>query len=154
MKLRLFDLFLVVSILCPFISFFYGNEAFDINLHDSYYVIPISVTGLTIGGLFLIMWILYRLFHRILLSQGLANLHVVTSLVALACFMKLVSPPDFLMPGRPYYAISPFDSRPQLLMVTTVAVLLSLISQLIFVVNILGGIIKQLVKKRRTAGEN
>lgn len=147
-KWQITDLFLLVALLFFLLSFLSGNAALDITLHDGYYVFPHFYVAQWIAVLYLVGWVFYRLLGRIMLSKILSNIHVVLSVLTAVCWIYFeMYGPLFGVPRR-YYSFSTFNSA-SAADIWFFAILL-FITPIIFLVNIIGGVVKILIYKNRT----
>ena len=138
----------VAGFLIGLISFLpIDTDAFDINLHDTYFVIA-SVSLYRIFAIVLLFcWSVYIVANRLQLSRVLIWFHVVTTLVALISFIILQSRHWGLLGiPRRYYAFNEFEKMRNpfnTVKIYAIVLLAFVIAQLIFLVNLSIGLIKK-----------
>lgn len=144
-KWRLYDLFIVVAVLYLILSFFDSGQSLDMTLHDSYYLIASQIVTIGVAGIFFLGWVLYRFFGRYLLSKRLIDIHVILTLLLLFAFESSRLWSSWFLPRRTYYSFSTFNSEPSFFIVYG---LLLIISVIILMINVIGGVVKTLTKSK------
>lgn len=131
------------------ISSLISNHAssFDISLHDTYFVIANLDVYRFFGILLLFVWSMYLFMKRFLLSNSLTWFHVISILLPLLIFtiFSLTHPSTNEIPRR-YYAFREFEKMKSRYNEGTVYAILFLVfclGQIVFPINILGGVIKK-----------
>ncbi len=150
-KERPYNLLLLTAVLILIASFFAFDQTFDIHLHDTYFIITTTHSFWVIIILLLIFWTLYLLTKRFLFSKVLTWLNVVI-LVATSVFLVVIS---FYsnsyynglagMPRR-YYDYNSWDTfilYNNMTKGVLVTILLLILGQIIFIVNIVIGLFKK-----------
>ena len=130
-----------------------STSAFDITLHDSYYVLSIALIYRLFALLLIIFWLIYLFADGILLSKGLSRIHILATLITTIIFLMLAKL-DWGMSGVPrrYYAITGFNTRSDYkVLISYLAIIATfLIGQLCFLINLIGGPVKYLMVTRKT----
>ena len=130
-----------------------STSAFDVTLHDSYYVLGIAVIYRLFALLLIIFWLIYLFADGILLSKRLTRIHILATLLPTIIFFMLAKL-DFGMSGVPrrYYALTAFNARPDFkALITYIAIIaVFLIGQLCFLINLIGGPVKYFLVTRKT----
>jgi len=126
------------------------TDAFDINLHDTYFVIA-SVSLYRIFAIVLLFcWSVYVISNRLQLSYVLILVHVVTTLACLISVITLQSHHWGLSgPPRRYYAFSEFEKMRNpfnTVKVYAIVLLAFILAQLVFLINLSIGLIKKLME--------
>jgi uncharacterized membrane protein YhaH (DUF805 family) len=143
-------LFLLSAVLLFVLSFAFWGQTFDVHLHDTYFIIatPHFIWGLAL--LFLFGWAIYQLMSRVLWTKYLTWFHVVVSVFLLVLLLTLNWWHDTLFPpierGNSSWETIQEDQQRER-WVYLPLVLLFLASQLAFIVNLFGGLIKKVVQK-------
>lgn len=143
-------LFLLSAILLFVLSFAFWGQTIDVHLHDTYLVIatPYFIWGLAL--LFLFGWTIYQLMGRVLWTKHLTWFHVVVSLFLLVLLLTVNWWHDKLVPpikrGYSSWETLREDQLRERRVFLPLA-LLFLTSQLAFILNLLGGLIKKVVQK-------
>ncbi|MES2809592.1 MAG: hypothetical protein V4619_13260 [Bacteroidota bacterium] len=70
-KKRPFHLFIPTAIVLLIIASLAGRQPFDINFHDTYVVMPLSIAFSLVIVLLLILWGLYKLTEKIFWQKWL-----------------------------------------------------------------------------------
>ena len=144
-------LLLITGLLLPVMMFAGGDYAFDIHLHDTYFVFVFH-HNVIIGALAvvsIIIWIIYILLNSLLLSKILSWLHVViTVLTLLLCVGSMYFVNDLFSPEPlRYFNYSDWKSfSGQRFSSLGIVMMIMLCGQLIFVVNLAGGIVTRIKK--------
>ena len=71
-----YQFLLPASLVLFVMAFFASDKTIDLHLHDTYYVITLSVLILTSAFMILISWGLYRLTNKLLFSATLSGIHI------------------------------------------------------------------------------
>jgi heme/copper-type cytochrome/quinol oxidase subunit 1 len=85
---RPYHLLLLTAIVLFIASFFYGDETFDIHLHDTYYVIAIWHLLRSGAMLLSVIWLAYLIIFR-WLNRYLTWIHLVTTFLCIGLFVTL-----------------------------------------------------------------
>ena len=118
------------------LSFFTGQQTFDIHLHDTYFVLSISIIMVLTGCFFVLLWSVYALIRKRRYSPVLMQFHVVVSIA----FVLFVSIALYLPLRRTYLDYSSFRHQSKTL---EVAILLFILAQLLFFVNVFIALIRR-----------
>jgi heme/copper-type cytochrome/quinol oxidase subunit 1 len=145
LKGRPYHLLFIAAILVLIASFFTMNETMDIHLHDTYYVISAAWTYWAIVVLLLVLWLIYVFTNRFLLSKPLTWIHVVLTIVLALLLTVFVFNPDRGSAGmaRDYTDWSAFDEFERYNRMITYALLLLPLGLLLYIINLVGGLIKR-----------
>jgi cytochrome c oxidase subunit 1 len=84
---RPYHLLLLTALIILMASFFASNETLDIHLHDTYFIIALTNLFAGISVLLLILWLLYLFTSRLLFSNMLTWIHILSTTIA---FLLLV----------------------------------------------------------------
>jgi len=153
-KSKPYELLGLCAILVFAISLLPTSNAVDFNSHDTYLVISMHHVYWLIAAIFLFIWLLYFCFSSVLLSKKLTWANVILTifpvmilLVALFARTSLDGVP------RRYYSFTEFQNmkpwyKKEVLYSGILATIV--VGQLIFIVNLLGGIIKRISKPAPT----
>ncbi len=141
---RPYNLLVIAAIALSIISFFISEDIIDVHLHDTYYVIPLKFIFWTIAAILLMSWIIYRLTDRILFSKLLSWMHVIFTIVSLTFIVfpwwnRSPAPRrlyDFNSIEAPLHAVDKTNA------IITLCAAILLFAQVIFIINIVFGIIK------------
>jgi heme/copper-type cytochrome/quinol oxidase subunit 1 len=144
LKSKPYNLVGLMALLLLIVSLFSSNGAIDFNLHDTYFVIAGVNICLIIAGFLLIIWVIYIVSYRLLLSIVLTWVHVVATVLAGIMYLKyyLLSVSIDGIPRR-YYAFTDFNAVKPIYVLLVVSAVIFITGQFIFLVNLLGGLIKR-----------
>ena len=143
---ELFGLFALLFLLISFIPF---KQKLDVNLHDSYFVFSIQSIFIICTIYFLFIWSMYLLTNRLLFSVRLTWIHfVITILPAIILIIiSMMKLPLEDVPKR-YYSFHEFEKTKPVFnfyVIYSGMAITMLLGQLLFPINILGGLIKRLI---------
>ena len=154
-KSRPYELFGLCALLAFLISFLPTNASIDYNSHDTYFVISMRYVYRLSAAIFLFEWLLYFCFGNILLSKKLTWAHVIlTILPVVVLFTAILDSSSLSGIPRRYYSFTEFENiKPWYRKGILCGILLGAIvlGQLIFLVNIVGGVVKRASKPVTTA---
>ncbi|WP_184549190.1 hypothetical protein [Mucilaginibacter sp. FT3.2] len=142
-----YNLFAIVALLFTVISFIPSNDSIDINLHDTYFVISTGALLRLLGCVCLLFWMVYLIFRKLVLSLILTWLHLLLTIIPLAYFV-ILSVYHLALQGAPkrYYSVGQFEnSRSSFIGDAScfVIIVLFLLGQVFFIVNLILGMVKQ-----------
>ena len=140
------NLFFITAIVLLLISLFQFGEVTDVNFHDTYFVVSLNYVTWALALMFLLGWGVYKLLNRVLLSRGLSWVHVLTTILFLL-FLKAWSMILPLIQRSGYSATNRFDRSSMQSVLLMVIVIMFAIGQVAFIVNIVGGVGRYLIKK-------
>ena len=135
-----YSLFLITGLLVIILSFFHSAETIDIHVHDTYYVIAENFIFLALALFFLFFWIAYSAGRTVIYKKSLVWLHFI--LTALSALFIL----SCILYGYRYYSLDIGVKRYMNKMnhVIILATLVLIFAQLIFLVNMIIGLIRKL----------
>jgi heme/copper-type cytochrome/quinol oxidase subunit 1 len=139
-----YNLLLVAIVFLVALFFVSTTNSLDINMHDTYFVISTKI----VIGLFIILclffWFIYFATRRFLLIKTVTWIHVLATLVFIVAFFKAISHTLGLygLPRR-YYAFEQLPLQPPNFTPYITVTVIFLTAQLLFIVNIVYGIIKR-----------
>jgi heme/copper-type cytochrome/quinol oxidase subunit 1 len=148
LKQRPYDLLGVMALVLFLASFITSADAFDINLHDAYFVIAAAFIYRIFSGILLFLWLVNMVSHKGIFSGKLSRLTVGGTILSFVIiFSVLWAHVELPGPPRRYYAFTEFEKVNVYNVVTTVCVLIAIllftISQLAFIGNVIGGLISK-----------
>ena len=123
------------------------KETIDFHVHDTYIVATRSSFFWVLALFTYLLWSIYFLTRKVLLSNKLTWLHVVPTLVAIALFICL---PHFSFYDRSYLDLTPwttFNKFQGTREVSVIVAIIFIIAQLLLIVNLVGGVFNW-VRKR------
>jgi len=143
---ELLGLFALIFLLLSLIP---SKVSLDINMHDSYFVIESNYFYGISTIYFLFIWMLYVVSTKIIWLRWMIWLHVVCTITVTLIFLLMIYFPGTLygVSGR-YYAFSDFQQKDVLIWIKFIpyVVFIFLVGQMIFLLNLMGGLVKCLVK--------
>jgi len=143
----------IAGLIMAFISFFpIQDESLDINFHDTYFVIAYVWVYWFFAALLLFLWSVYAVADRLMFSRELSLVHVFTTLLPII-FFTTTNTHFWGISGVPrrYYAFTEFEDRSRyynFILVYIAIIIVLLTGQLIFVFNVVLGIIKLLTQHK------
>lgn len=138
LKKRPFQVFALTSFVV-FVFSFFSNKSTGINISDTYFVIWSSVIYRLLSGFLLLIWLIYIFIKKRLLSKKLIWAHAIATILPIfaAIIYYNFTQQDKLQTSKAgYWAIY------SLLLFITVS------AQFVLIINIAGGIVKRLTKRR------
>jgi glucan phosphoethanolaminetransferase (alkaline phosphatase superfamily) len=155
LKKRPFQVFALTSIVLFALSFFSTGKTIDTNRNDTSLLMSFSTIYRILSGFFLLMWILYLLIRKRLLSKKLIWTHALATLlpilVAIICFNIA---PQFSETAQQYSFNDLQKSKTDYWRVIySLLLFISVSAQFVLILNIAGGVIKRLAKKRQNFNE-
>lgn len=148
-----YRLLVFTSLMLAFISMLFSGETVDIHLHDTYYIISIAQIFKVLSFLLLLLWLLYKLTSKLLLSRLLSRAHIILTIITLVLITVIPFWYGMIytrgkVAGRlNYEQFNIANSAITLLILVLVA------EQIIFFTNLFGGLLKK-IKKRHSAFGN
>jgi hypothetical protein len=146
-----FNLFLLTAILLFVFSFVTWGQMTDIHLHDAKFVISTILLIWALGIIVLLAWAIYKLTSKILWKHFLTWVHVLVTLFILLVLLTANFWHDKLIPPikRDFISLDTFQEDNQReVKVILPLVILFLAGQLVFILNIIGGLINKFVRTR------
>lgn len=139
-----YNLFLVTIVFLAVLFFAPLPNSLDINMHDTYFVISTKIAIALFIILCLVFWLIYFVTKRFRLIKTLTWIHVIATLVFIVAFFKAISHALGLygLPRR-YYAFEQHPLQPPNFAPYIIVTVIFLTAQLLFIVNIVYGIIKR-----------
>ena len=128
---------LLGGIFLLFVLFSNQEATVDIHMHDLVIIVANAhVTGVS-AAILLYLWLIYSFTYKIIFSRLLYWIHIVCTILFFILFYIV----SHIQPSKPSY-----DDVHTVLFVSLIAFF---IAQILFVVNLIGGIIKKLVLLKR-----
>ncbi len=154
-----YNLFLVTAILILICSTFPFDQSFFIHLYDTYFVFEFKQVFWRISLILLILWKLYLLTRRLLFSQALFRIHILSTLICsiIVTFLFFYQNRNITgnagMPRRYDYEPSSILHELTVSKITAIAFLLLVLVQLVYLVNLSVGFYKHTIPRRGIAKE-
>lgn len=141
-----YNLFVLAGLISFFLSFLPTSQTIDIHLHDTVYVLHSAVIFRSIAIALVCFWIIYQLSSKILLSKSLVWIHLIVTFLIVVYFAFLIisSSNDNAQNGWNSSENS-YASN----LVFKILLATFFIAQILFVINIVGGIITWILKNKR-----
>ena len=146
-NLKVYNLFLIVSILILLIGFYRStdpNSILDINVHDTYFVISNYHCTLVLFTLYFLTGLLYWLFEKLPKKRLIKPLTLIHTIILIGSFVFywLVVLYSKLLPGDPNFPL--FDYGSQLINITLVNefLLIIFVAVPVFIINLLIGLFR------------
>ncbi|MFA6084472.1 hypothetical protein [Mucilaginibacter sp.] len=142
---RPFEIFALMAVLFFIVSFVPSSKSVDINLLDTYYIVSINGIFKPLAMCLLAIWLIYIFTNGMLLSLQLTWAHIIMSTLALVILVVAITfnIPYSTPPTRYYAFVEPENAKNWKFMYAGMVIML-VIAQLIFLVNILGGLFKRI----------
>ncbi len=139
-------LFACIFFVCGFIP---NEKTIDIQLHDSYWVFGENHLFIAECFLFYFLFGLYLFSQKILFSKKLIWIHILTTIAFTLLILFITKTISFLTPivPRRYYTYNEIDSFKQYAFLNdmiSIFIIIVFFAQIIFLINIILGIIKKL----------
>ena len=134
--LVLFAVLLIIT------SFFFNSDAIDIHVHDAYFVIAYAHLFWLVSAFWFVLALIYWLTSGFLLSYQLTWIHVILTLLLFMVFFIFTLSVKQNAPPYLDLSIWPGFNRSHNRILSWL-VLLLFFTQLLFIVNIAGGIIRR-----------
>ena len=138
-------LFLIIIGYLP--SFLIGDSALDINIHDTYYVIATSHVSILLSTFYILCGLIYRLFKFINLSliPVLTKIHSISTISIIPIYFI-----GYFLIGNTNKSEFPlFDDTSKLNLFITAIVIIYIIAQLLFILNIILSVLKHFSRKNK-----
>jgi hypothetical protein len=144
-----FSLFLSTGLLLSVATPFFWRQRIEYHLHDTLFVFPFVYVIWAVAIVLVLMWIVCDAARKILLSGFLTWVHVTaTILFVLACFTSGLWYQGIDNPASrsAYYSFQTMmENNRRVAIIILPLLLMLLLGQLAFIINIVGGIIKYIV---------
>ncbi len=141
-KEKPYHLFLIFAVFFSILSLFhYGNSTIDIQMHDVYFVVGHDQVFFWIFILLFLYWMIYLLCRKFLWSNKLSWIHTILTIFCFALIFILGTPllsgyvPNDML--KRYYSFYEVTNTA----ITSLTIIMVL-AQPLFLINILGGFIK------------
>ena len=146
---RPFELFALMAVLLFIASLAPSAKSIDVNLLDTYYVVSINWLFKPLAMVLCVIWLIYIFTNSMLLSLKLTWVHTIMSVIAIVVLVSALTfnIPYSTAPAR-YYAFAEPESIINWKTMYAGVVIMLFIAQLIFIVNVLGGLLKQIKLSR------
>ncbi|MBD1394453.1 hypothetical protein [Mucilaginibacter glaciei] len=143
LKTQPFGLFLLMAAVFFIASFISPHKTVDVNLRDTYFVITIAVICRLLALILLIIWIIYLLSNRVLLSIRLTWAHILLSILPLIALLIILGfyTPQEALPTR-YFTFTKKESSVNWNLIYATLIAIPLAGQLILLLNVIGGLFK------------
>jgi magnesium-transporting ATPase (P-type) len=150
LKKRPFQIFALTSIVLFALSFFLTGKTIGTNPNTTYAVISFSVVYRVLSVFLLLMWILYTLIRKRLLSKKLIWTHALATilpiLIAIICFN--IDPQFNETPQQYSFNDLQKSKTDYWRVIYSLLLFISVSAQFVLILNIAGGMIKRIAKKR------
>jgi cytochrome c oxidase subunit I len=143
-----YNLFLLAALVCLFVTFFFGSQTIDFHIHDTVFIIAGLHIFLGLALLLSIFWLIYKVSYKILFSKTITWIHVTISLISAFLVIFLIYYMRSHDRGISNYDWTTFKQQQRLNIYIGVFILLFSLSQILFLFNILGGLVKHFTSKR------
>ncbi|QEM10068.1 hypothetical protein [Mucilaginibacter rubeus] len=123
------------------------HSSFDINLHDTYFVISMAAMCQILVVTLIILWLFYFLADSILPLLTLRWLHIaITATVFSIVILKIWLLPNPAEAPRRYYDFVEYQQQKQHMdtIIYSTIIMSLLISQILFLINLVAGIFKKI----------
>jgi heme/copper-type cytochrome/quinol oxidase subunit 1 len=146
-----YHLLLLTGLVLVLISFFLDqSKTVDIHVHDTYYVIAQGHVFIFFAFIVLVLWFLYLLTKKFLYSKSLTWTHVIITLFPLLFLLFLLNFGSDIINPRPrcyldysnWNKFNAYNRDMRWISYITIALLLG---QIIFIVNLIIGIVKRMI---------
>ena len=154
MKQKPYNLLLLTGLILVLTSFFLKqNNSVDIHLHDTYFVIGHTHVFWFLAITAIFVWTLYLLTNKILYSKALIWTHIIITILTLLLFALSLSFGDSFMNSTPrrnynYSNWNSFDNYTAFTKAIGISISILLFGQVIYVINLIGGLIKRLTNRK------
>lgn len=119
---------------------------FDLHLYDTYFIVSTIHLFIYLAILLFVFWMIYVLTSKILLSRILTWLHIVVTIILAAIIIFIIYAPNKAFNNSPDFR--QWSSYPSQSRAIAIVILLWLSGQLLFLVNLVGGVLKLINKQR------
>jgi cytochrome c oxidase subunit 1 len=154
-KLRPYNLLLLTGIVLLLTSFFVlkRDSAVDIHFHDTYYIIAHAHFFCLLGIISLFIWTLYLATKKMLYSKALTWTHVILTVLSVASVILILSFASNHFDATPqrYYDYNSWDlfkASQKYNTAIAIVIVILLIGQVVFIVNIIAGLFKRKTFKK------
>ncbi|MCF6401733.1 hypothetical protein L3C95_02540 [Chitinophaga filiformis] len=144
---RPYHLLLLIAIIVFAASFCFYYDQIDIHLHDTYFVIPVPFIFWVFTLFLLLLWGLYHLTFRFLLSNGLIWLHMVSVFIFVPLTMYIYEVLPLYSFATPY-EFSTWEGVQRLWHIQALIAMTFGGLQILYLFNLVGGVIKIVVKSK------
>ena len=145
-KERPYNLLLLTAILLFIVALFSFNVPVDIHFPDTYYIVPLALLIWLPTIILVLFWLLYLLTKRFLFFKILTWIHIILTIIfsILILILPFVFTTSFTVIGtpRPYYDFNGLH-RGNITEMIPLILLILLLGQATYFVNLLVGIIKK-----------
>lgn len=139
--IKLYHPLALAGLLFLALSFFSFKQTLDVHLYDTYYVMPGSYVFRKIAIILISIAVLYRFTGSILFSVHLSRLHIILTLASAALLAGIILWGD----GHSYNNLSSLEAVRQLDKVINLSIIVLLTGVLIYIINLLAGVIRRLM---------
>lgn len=144
---RPYHLFLLIAIMTLLVAIFFRRETIDIHLHDTYFVIQVSLIHELLAFYLILVWILYHLTFNFLLSKVLIWVHLLSvislPLLVIYTYNSYNPSPESL---RRYYDYSNYESFKRYSNVKAIMLVAIVTLQALCPLNLIAGMIRHSIR--------
>lgn len=142
-KLKNHYLLLITSLILLFLGILFNEETFDINVHDTYYVISSNHLYWLISFLLFFFFLIYLLFDKAEINFGhhFSKIHIFGTLISV---VGLLFPYSLLFASTEFPL---FDNFQYINLSMAISILVFLMLQILFIINIFVILTKRFFKR-------
>ena len=124
---------------------FNNTSTLDFHIHDTVFIISIPQVLKTLTALLLFFWLSYKFTIQIIFSKAVMWIHII-SILLFTCYIAALSS-NIQNTGQTRYSNwASFERISDTNSITRIFILLFLVGQLLFLFNIVAGLIKRKIK--------
>ena len=139
-KFKAYYLLFISSLIMLILGFFVGRETLDINLHDTYYVVISNHLYWLISILLFLFFLIYLLFDKAKINFGhiFSKVHILGTLISV---LGLLFPYSLIFSKAEFPL---YDNSQYINLSMTISILVFLMLQILFVINIFVSLVKKM----------
>lgn len=138
----------VTALLILILSFFFANQSLDLHVHATYFVLTASAFFKIMAVFLFVSWLLYRVTRKLLFSRMLSWTHISTTLLATFVIVAMVIRFIRIFKERNHDSLVSFRQSQNTNQIIVTAASIFIVVQLLFVTNIVAGLIKEGVRMK------